>query len=236
MTQQKLKPGDLHPRAYVGPPDQYDYMGATQFCLLAALGLRSKHHVLDFGCGSLRAGRLLLAYLQPGHYFGIDPNKWLIQSAISEDLGEELIKLRKPRFDYNAQFQFDVFDTRFDFIVLQSILSHTGADLLDLALSNAGSAMHEKTLLLVTVIHQEQASANMPSGKAVMGWNYPGCVWYSRDGFSQFAMAKGFFTQELPWHHPRQTWWLLSHSEANLLNQKALNRLSGFTVQNANHS
>ncbi len=37
---QRLRPGGAHYMAYVGPPRQYDYMGATQFRLLAALGLR----------------------------------------------------------------------------------------------------------------------------------------------------------------------------------------------------
>ena len=44
-----LRPGDDHYTAFVGPPAQYDFMGATQFRLLTALGLRSHHRVLDFG-------------------------------------------------------------------------------------------------------------------------------------------------------------------------------------------
>ena len=42
-------------------------MGATHR-LLTALSLREHHRVLDFGCGSLRAGRLLIPYLLPGHF------------------------------------------------------------------------------------------------------------------------------------------------------------------------
>ncbi|MGH7086029.1 MAG: hypothetical protein ACREFN_13675, partial [Acetobacteraceae bacterium] len=51
-----LGPGAAHYTAFVGPPDEYDLMGATQFRLLTALGLRDHHRLLDFGCGSLRAG------------------------------------------------------------------------------------------------------------------------------------------------------------------------------------
>ena len=36
----RLAPGDDHYRAYVGPPDEYDLMGGTQFALLLELGLR----------------------------------------------------------------------------------------------------------------------------------------------------------------------------------------------------
>jgi len=56
MDVSKLKPGDDHHMAYVGPPTQHDFMGATQFRLLCTLGLRAHHRLLDFGCGSLRAG------------------------------------------------------------------------------------------------------------------------------------------------------------------------------------
>ena len=63
MDISKLKPGDNHYMAYVGPPAQYDFMGGTQFRLLSTLGLRANHSLLDFGCGSLRAGRLFLSYL-----------------------------------------------------------------------------------------------------------------------------------------------------------------------------
>ena len=67
----KLHPGDMHYRAYVGPPEQYDLMGATQFNLLCSLGLREWHRVLDFrlrgiACGSapdsLSETRLLLRH------------------------------------------------------------------------------------------------------------------------------------------------------------------------------
>ncbi|MEM7167233.1 MAG: hypothetical protein AAF581_17355 [Planctomycetota bacterium] len=70
-----LRAGDPHYRAYVGAPGQYDFMGATQFRLLCTLGLRGHHRLLDFGCGSLRAGRLLMTYLEEGRYHGVEPNQ-----------------------------------------------------------------------------------------------------------------------------------------------------------------
>ena len=46
-----LAPGSAHYSAYVGPAGQWDFMGATQFRLLTALGLREHHRLLDLGCG-----------------------------------------------------------------------------------------------------------------------------------------------------------------------------------------
>ncbi|MDP6144025.1 MAG: hypothetical protein QGF49_07785, partial [Candidatus Marinimicrobia bacterium] len=109
MDVSKLKAGDNHYMAYVGPPTQYDFMGATQFRLLSTLGLRANHSLLDFGCGSLRAGRLFLTYLDEGAYFGIEPNKWLIEDAIKNQIGKDLATLKKPNFDHNGDFKTDVF-------------------------------------------------------------------------------------------------------------------------------
>jgi hypothetical protein len=59
----QLPIGTSHYMAYVGPASQYDLMAASQFALLTTLGLRDTNKVLDFGCGSLRLGRLLIPYL-----------------------------------------------------------------------------------------------------------------------------------------------------------------------------
>ena len=72
-------------------------MGATQFRLLCTLGLRECHTVLDFGCGSLRAGRLLLPYLSPGNHYGLEPNRWLIEDAIERQLGQSIIDVSTGR-------------------------------------------------------------------------------------------------------------------------------------------
>jgi hypothetical protein len=66
MDISKLKPDNKDYKDYVGLPSRYDFMGATQFRLLCALGLRANHTLLDFGCGSLRAGRLFIVYLNEG--------------------------------------------------------------------------------------------------------------------------------------------------------------------------
>src|SRR5262245_46565510 len=47
-------------RDFVGPVERYDIVAAMMFSLLAALGLRGHHRLLDIGCGSLRVGRLLI--------------------------------------------------------------------------------------------------------------------------------------------------------------------------------
>ena len=79
----ELKAGDMQYRAFVGPPEDYDLISAMVFNLLTCLGLRQHHKVLDIGCGSLRCGRLLIPYLNKGNYFGVEPNKWLVDKLLT---------------------------------------------------------------------------------------------------------------------------------------------------------
>src|SRR5712672_377231 len=96
-----LKPGDAHYRAYVGPPEDYDLVAAMTFNLLTTLGLRQNHSLLDVGCGSLRVGRLFIPYLNKEKYFGIEPNEWLVQAGIRNEIGKTLLQIKRPKFFYS---------------------------------------------------------------------------------------------------------------------------------------
>ncbi len=220
MDSVKLKPGDNHYTAYVGPPTQYDFMGATQFRLLCTLGIRANHYLLDFGCGSLRSGRLFIPYLDEGRYFGIEPNKWLIEDAIKHEVGKDIIHIKKPQFDYNSDFATDVFSQNFDFIIAQSIFSHAGADLIRIAFENFKKSLTHDGLVAVTFLEGEDDFKDS-------GWFYPGCVSYLSSTIKKFAEEAGFFVMRIPWYHPRQTWYLLANNKSRLPNDAMLRYMSG---------
>ena len=106
----------------------------------------------DVGCGSLRAGRLFISYLDKGRYFGIEPNKWLVDEAIENNIGKDLVQIKEPRFDYNSDFSSDVFSEKFDFIIAQSIFSHTGNDLTRIALLNFKKSLRPDGIVVLTFI------------------------------------------------------------------------------------
>lgn len=217
-----LKPGDAHYTAYIGPPDQYDFMGGTQFALLFALGLRGHHKVLDFGCGSLRAGRLLIPYLDPGCYFGIEPNAWLIEDALDRQTGRDIVTIKRPVFSDSAAFDATVFGQRFNFILAQSIFSHAGPDVTALALAGFKQALDQTGLCAVTFIHGK--------GRAPRGWHYPGIVSYPPPHIEEAVSAAGLSGVPIPWHHPRQTWWLLAHEAQALPAPEEITHLRGVTI------
>ena len=112
-------------RAFVGPANQYDVIGAAQFALLFALGLREHHRLLDIGCGSLRAGRMLIPYLATDGYVGVDPNAWLIDAAIEDQIGRDIVKVKRPAFDDSDDFSLEHLG-RFDYVLAQGVATNTG--------------------------------------------------------------------------------------------------------------
>jgi SAM-dependent methyltransferase len=221
----QLAAGSDHYRAYVGPPERFDFMSATQFALLFQLGLRDHHRVLDFGCGSLRLGRLLIPFLQAGCYHGIDPNRWLIEEGIDRELGRGAIDLKQPRFAYNDDFNCHVFGRTFDFIVAQSIITHTGPDLLRHLLATAAESMHETTMFLFSYIRE-----NQPAQTPGMGWHYPGCVGYNDTQLDSLLDEAGLQGVALPWLHPGAVWHLAMRRDARMPSREDLSVLNGKIV------
>lgn len=134
----------------VGPPELYDYSAALQFSILFNHGLRASHKVLDFGCGSLRLGRLLIQYLDIGNYYGIEPIKKLVEEGIRKNYLAELIKAKKPNLYYADDCNMAYFGKSFDYIIAYSIFTHMPEEQIKKSLSSAFGAMTRKTIFLAT--------------------------------------------------------------------------------------
>lgn len=195
-------------------------MGATQFRLLCTLGLRERDFLLDVGCGSLRAGRLFMSYLTPGRYFGLEPNMWLVREAVQKQVGHDMVALKQPRFDDNPQFETTVFSQKFDFIVAQSIFSHTGPDLIEKALAQFKQSLARDGLVAATFVEGLFDFRGR-------GWVYPQCVRYRKRTIAQLGRAAGLCVLRIPWYHPRQHWYLLAHHRARLPGRRTVRRLQG---------
>jgi len=193
----------MNHRVFVGPEELYDVMGAIQFNLLTTLGLREDHYLLDIGCGSLRAGRLLMQYLKPEHYYGLDPNSWLIRDAVEEEFSEALISLKKPVFDYRRDFNLSGLLQSFDFMVAQSIFTHASMNQIRTCLEEARKTLNDNGVFVATYfIGREDYLGE--------DWVYPKCVSYRKETFDEVAMSAGFRLIYINWFHPcGQTWVIM---------------------------
>jgi SAM-dependent methyltransferase len=172
-----------------------------QFNLLTFLGLRDAHRLLDIGCGSLRAGRLFIPYLQKGHYFGIEPEEWLVREGIERETGHDLISLKAPSFAYRSDYKLTCFGISFDFILAQSIFSRAGPREIQVCLTEAAACLEPDGPLIASLVLDQVDHAG--------GWVYPTCVGYRDSTMRRFGEIAGLDFQVIGWPHPNAQTWAL---------------------------
>jgi hypothetical protein len=108
-----------------GPINDFEVVGRLQLTILLREGLYPNSKVLDIGCGCLRGGYWLIHFLDRDCYYGIEPNKTMLDAGISNLLEDGLVVEKRPRFDNNDEFDSSVFGVVFDFFVARSIWTHS---------------------------------------------------------------------------------------------------------------
>jgi hypothetical protein len=195
-----LKGGDRHYRAFVGPPHCYDLMSAMVFNLLTCVGLRQHHVLLDIGCGSLRVGRLLIPYLNKGCYVGVEPEEWLVRDGILNELGQDMVRLKSPRFVYDTTLRGKIGPLHASYALAQSIFTHCSKAQITGWLRETHENLGDDGVLLATYFVGD-------SDYAGEDWVYPDCSRYRPETIKALGEEAGFRVVELQWTHPRnQTW------------------------------
>jgi SAM-dependent methyltransferase len=194
--------GAHHYRAYVGPPEKFDLVAAMQFNLMTYLGLREFHYLLDVGCGSLRAGRLFIPYLLPRHYYGIEPEAWLIEEGIQNELGRDILQIKQPVFSHDSNFDCLRFNQRFDFVLAQSVFSHASQLQIKECLVKVEQCLHPSGVVAATFV---KGTVNYQGEN----WVYPDCVSYTIGQMKRLVTAVGLTAEPLDWPHPNGQTWLL---------------------------
>lgn len=209
-----LPPGASHYRAFVGPPGRFDLISSNQFSLLTLLGMRETDRLLDFGCGSLRLGRLAIPYLRSGNYFGVEPEAWLVEDGLAHELGQSALAVKSPTFSHNVDYRTDQFGVAFDFIMAQSIFSHTGERTTQQGLASFKASLAPNGLIVANWLLGAETEQFDP---ATSEWVYPECVPFSPERVDRLAREAGLVARVCPWPHPGGlTYYVLAHSEAAL--------------------
>jgi SAM-dependent methyltransferase len=127
-------------RQFVG--GRWDKLGRLQRNFLIARGLDPDHRLLDVGCGSLRAGRLLVDHLNPGNYYGIDINAAVLQAGYDHELTDTQ-RERLPASHLRATDRFDTdFGVRFDMAIAQSLFTHISLNQIRLCMYRVAKVMN----------------------------------------------------------------------------------------------
>lgn len=213
--------GGQHYRSFVGPPNYYDLVGVTQFNLLTLFGMRETSTLLDIGCGSLRGGRFAILYLQPGRYFGLEPEEWAVQDGLQSHFGQEITDRKKPTFIYDGNFAFHKFGRKFDFMMANSIFTHASTSQISLCMTEAAKVMVPETVFLATFFES-------PDGTDYTGdsWLYPDIVRYRKSTISSIVEKAGLKCHHFDWPHPFNQKWIAVTLPERILDVEKL--LSGW--------
>jgi SAM-dependent methyltransferase len=112
-------------RQYVGPRRAWRSKGALQFMLCTSLGIQPHHDFLDIGCGSLRAGRWFIPYLNRGKYHGLEPMVEAVDLGLEQEVGRRFAETKRPVFWHNDTFSLDgSFSRQFDMMLCHAVMIH----------------------------------------------------------------------------------------------------------------
>ena len=159
--------------------------------------------MLDIGCGSLRVGRLLIPYLDPGNYIGVEPNKRMLWEGVKYETGKDLIRIKKPVFSSSTYIKQFTKPLELDYAVAQSIFSHCSKEIIDGWLGEVSMHLKDTGALLANFGHGQADYAGTK-------WVYPGCVRFRSETMSELAEKHGLRFEMLNWYHPVLTWALFS--------------------------
>lgn len=116
-------------------------IGQLQFDYATSHGLKPDARMLEIGCGDLRAGRLFIAYLDPGNYYGIDISPDILLAA-QDTVAEHGLSAKLPHLTVvrNLRLHF-LPDATFDFVHAHSVFSHSPIEVVDECLAHVGRIM-----------------------------------------------------------------------------------------------
>ena len=133
---------EIDPHKAVG--GAWEEFGQLQFDFLVGKGLLARHRLLDVGCGTLRAGRHFIRYLDAGHYSGIDISPKALEFATGL-VQEEGLSDKEPQLILSTgSLEFGELTGRlFDYVLAQSVFTHLPAESIDECLAHVGQVMSE---------------------------------------------------------------------------------------------
>lgn len=195
-------------RVMVG--DLWDELGRLQFDFLRDNGLNRDSTLIDVGCGSLRGGVHFVAYLDAGHYYGVDSNEPLLEAGYEKELRPLGLAPKLPRAQLvcNGEFNFEAFPLEFDFALAQSLFTHLPFNHLRLCLARLAGKMKIGGRFFATFfLTPDDHPIGEPLKHAIGGVT----THAARDPYHYYARDIAYAAEGLPWRmilrgdwsHPR---------------------------------
>jgi hypothetical protein len=111
-------------------------------------------------------------------------------------------------------------EKKFDFILAQSICSHTGEDLIEKILFEFSNIIKDDGTVFINFWLSNQRCARK-------GWVYPGCVSHKEETLVSYFKKNNFYFKKLKWRHSSLTWFILSKNAKNIPTDQENLKMSG---------
>ena len=116
--------------AMVGPASEWSVKRDFQIGFRKAHGLRPSDRLADIGCGTLRGGIPVIAYLDEGCYHGFEARAEALEEGRRE-LAENRLEQKRPVLTQSDDLGSLRLDERFDVIWAFSVFVHLSDEVLD---------------------------------------------------------------------------------------------------------
>jgi cyclopropane fatty-acyl-phospholipid synthase-like methyltransferase len=200
-----------------GKVEHFEAAGRKLIITLLSEGLTPASKVLDIGCGCLRGGYWLIHFLDKDCYFGLEPNTQMLDAGIGILLEPGLTELKQPRFDRNSDFDFKVFNQRFDFMVALSIWTHASKPQIQVMLDGFTSTTNANGVFITSyypaTILKPDYKGEKPLGTS-FGAATRGFVHHSFNWIQAECARRGLEAQEIKekaFKYWDQTWIRIKH-------------------------
>jgi SAM-dependent methyltransferase len=121
--------------------EQWLEFGQMQFSYLVKHGLKPGDHILEIGCGNLRAGRLLIKYLDAGHYHGIDISPEILLSA-QQVIADDQLQPKVPQLTLVTDLTFGFLPAGyFNVVHANSVFTHCPIEIIEQCIASVGRIM-----------------------------------------------------------------------------------------------
>lgn len=139
----------------------WEEIGRLQFDFLLKEGLKPEHYFLDVGCGSLRGGAHFIAYLKPGHYFGIDKDKRLLEAGKDIELKRYKIENKNSHLLKMDDFAFESLNQKFDYALAQSLFTHLPLNSIIRCIVNVDKVLVKGGRFYATFVENPKGKSNL---------------------------------------------------------------------------
>lgn len=180
----------------------WDRVGPLQRDFLVSQGLKPHDRVLDIGCGAMRGGAPLAAWLNPGRYYGIDISESLIEAGWRAEIEAAGLADRLPRSHLHVTDDFEVpFGGRFDVGLAVSLFTHLPLTGFTRCLARLGPHFREGGRIFATVF--EGQGPDTPQMDGVVSHDDRDPYHFTQTQLADATPAGWTFDWIGDWDHPR---------------------------------